>query len=51
MKENKILINKVEIILSTIYFNKAISFMPCFKYKDGEDVIIFTSENFYYLVD
>ena len=51
LKESKILINKVEINLSSMYFNKAISFIPCFKYKDSEDVIIFTTENMYYLVD
>ncbi len=44
-------INKLLVEISTIFFNKAISFVPCFKYEDSEDVILFTSRNIHYLVD
>ena len=30
---------------------QAISFVPCFKYQDSEDVILFASPNIHYLVD
>eukprot|EP00930_Biecheleria_cincta_P037281 TRINITY_DN25573_c0_g1_i1.p1 TRINITY_DN25573_c0_g1~~TRINITY_DN25573_c0_g1_i1.p1 ORF type:complete len:2388 (+),score=410.29 TRINITY_DN25573_c0_g1_i1:162-7325(+) len=49
--ESKICINKIEVEVANIFFNKAISFIPCFKYADGEDVILFTSSNFHYLID
>lgn len=44
-------INQVDAKVATIYFNEAISFIPCFKFQEGEDVIIFTSRNIHYLVD
>lgn len=44
-------INDIRIEIATIFFNKAISFVPCFKYADSEDVILFTSRNIHYLVD
>ena len=44
-------INKIVIEVATIYFNEAISFVPCFKYADSDDVILFTSRNIHYLVD
>ena len=44
-------INKIPVEIATIYFNKAISFVPCFKYVDSEDVILFASPNIKYLVD
>lgn len=44
-------INKVDAKVATIYFNEAISFIPCFKYSEGEDIIIFTSPNIHNLVD
>jgi hypothetical protein len=44
-------INQVDAKVATIYFNEAISFIPCFKYTESEDVIIFTSRNIHYLVD
>ena len=44
-------INQVDAKVATIFFNEAISFIPCFKYSEGEDVIIFTSRNIHYLVD
>ena len=34
-----------------MYFNEAMSFVPCFKYADSEDVILFASPNIKYLVD
>ena len=30
---------------------QAISFVPCFKYADVEDVVLFTSPHIHYLVD
>ena len=44
-------INKIPLEIATLYFNKSFSFVPCFKYEDSEDVIIFTSPNIKYLVD
>ena len=44
-------INQVGAKVGTIFFNEAISFIPCFKFAEGEDVIIFTSRNIHYLVD
>jgi hypothetical protein len=44
-------INKIVVEFSTIFFNEAISFVPCFSYADSEDVILFTSRNVRYLVD
>jgi hypothetical protein len=46
-----IYINKIAIEVATIFFNEAISFVPCFKYADSEDVVLFTSRNMHYLVD
>jgi hypothetical protein len=44
-------INKIVVEIATIFFNEAISFIPCFKYADSEDVILFTSRNLHYHVD
>ncbi len=44
-------INKVDATRAMISFNDAISFIPCFKYTEGKDVIIFTSPNIHNLVD
>lgn len=44
-------INEIPVEIATIYFNEAISFVPCFKYADSEDVILFTSPHIHYLVD
>jgi hypothetical protein len=45
-------INQVQAEISTIMFNQAISFIPCFKYSEGgEDIIIFTSRNIHYHID
>lgn len=44
-------INKIVIEVATIFFNKAVSFVPCFKYADSEDVVLFASRNVHYLVD
>jgi hypothetical protein len=37
--------------VATVYLNGALSFVPCFKYVDSEDVIFFTSRQLHYLVD
>eukprot|EP01043_Picozoa_sp_COSAG02_P023858 COSAG02_NODE_1285_length_13457_cov_11.145606_9_plen_1761_part_00 len=44
-------INKTPVQVATIFFNEAISFVPCFKYADSADVILFASPNIHYLVD
>ena len=44
-------INRILVEVATIFLNDAISFVPCFKYADAEDVILFTSRNIHYLVD
>jgi hypothetical protein len=49
--ETRIKINKNDIEVATIFFNEAISFIPAFKYKDSEDVVLFTSPNIHCLVD
>ena len=49
--EVTIRINKIAIEVATIFFNVAISFVPCFKYADSEDIILFASPNIHYLVD
>ena len=37
--------------VATVFFSQAISFVPCFKYADSEDAILFTSRHIHYLVD
>jgi hypothetical protein len=44
-------INGILVEIATIFFNEAVSFVPCFKYSDSDDVILFTSPNMHYLVD
>jgi hypothetical protein len=44
-------INEDVVEIATIFFNEAISFIPCFKYADGEGVIMSTSPHIHYLVD
>ena len=44
-------INGISLEVATIFFNEALSFVPCFKYADGADVIFFASRNLHYLVD
>jgi hypothetical protein len=44
-------INKIAVEVATIFFNEAISFVPCFKYADSEDVILFSSSHIKYMVD
>eukprot|EP00980_Cylindrotheca_fusiformis_P003810 scaffold839_cov138-Cylindrotheca_fusiformis.AAC.5 len=46
----KISINKIRVEVATVFFNEAISFIPCFKYAESEDVVIFTSPNIHYNV-
>ena len=43
-------INNIVVEVATIFFNEAISFVPCFKYADSEDVILFASRNIKYVV-
>ena len=43
-------INEIAVEIATIFFNEAISFVPCLKYVDSEDVILFTSPHIHYLV-
>ena len=51
-KNIDIKINQVKAEISTIMFNEAISFIPCFKYSvGGEDIILFTSRHIHYHVD
>jgi hypothetical protein len=50
-KEVTIRINRIAVEVATIFFNQAVSFVPCYKYVDSEDVIIFASSNIHYLVD
>jgi len=44
-------INKIDVEVATVFFNRAISFIPCFKYAESEDVVLFTSRNIHYMVD
>lgn len=44
-------INKIAVEVATVYFNEAVSFVPCFKYSDSEDVVLFASRNMRYCVD
>jgi hypothetical protein len=48
---NFIKVNEIPIKITTSFFNEAISFIPCFRYEEGQDFIIFTSKNFHYHVD
>lgn len=51
-RDMDIRINQVKAEISTIMFNEAISFIPCFKYSEGgEDIILFTSKQIHYHVD
>lgn len=44
-------INKSPLKLATVFFNEALSFIPCFKYTEKEDIVLLTSRNIHYLVD
>jgi hypothetical protein len=46
-----ILLNRVPVNFVTMYVNRMVSFIPCFKYSDSEDIIILTSPQFYFHVD
>ena len=42
----RISINKIPLEIAAVFFNEAISFIPCFRYADGgQDVVLFTSPN------
>ena len=43
--------NHIPVEFSTCYFNKAFSFIPCFKYKENKDMILFTNPNILYKID
>lgn len=43
--------NNIAIEVSTMFFNEAISFIPCLKYNDSDDVVLLASQNIHYLVD
>ena len=47
----EICVNSIPVEVATVFFNDAISFVPCFRYTDSEDVILFTSRNFKFHVD
>lgn len=49
--EMTILINKIAVDVATIFLNETISFVPCFKYADSEDVVLFASRNIHYMID
>ena len=50
-RQVKVTVNGIEIEVSCVFFNEAVSFVPCFKYADSADVIFFCSPNIHYLVD
>lgn len=47
----KICVNSIPVEVSTVFFNDAISFVPCFQYTDSEDVVLFASRNMKFHVD
>lgn len=47
----KICVNSIPVEVATVFFNDAISFVPCFQYTDSEDVVLFASGNFKFHVD
>jgi hypothetical protein len=47
----KICVNSIPVEVATVFFNDAISFIPCFQYTDSEDVVLFASRNFKFHVD
>jgi hypothetical protein len=44
-------VNQIAVEIATIFFNEAISFVPCFKYAESADVVLFTSSNMHYMID
>lgn len=46
-----ICVNSIPVEVATIFFNDALSFIPCFQYKDSEDVVIFASPQLKFHVD
>ena len=49
--KTQIWINKISVNIATLFFNDAISFIPCFSYAESNDVILFASKNIHYMVD
>ena len=50
-ERTKIWINKIAVEVATLFFNEAISFVPCFSYAESDDIILFASRNISYQVD
>ena len=44
-------VNSIPVEVATVYFNDALSFVPCFQYTDSEDVVLFCSRNLKFHVD
>ena len=45
-------INRIPLEIGAVFFNEAVSFVPCFRYTDGgQDVVLFTSPNIHYKVE
>ena len=44
-------VNNISVEVANLFFNEAISFLPCFRYIDGEDIVLFTSRNMHFHVD
>ena len=44
-------INRIPLEIGAVFFNEAVSFVPCFRYTGGQDVVLFTSPNIHYKVD
>lgn len=43
--------NGIAIRMATVFFNEAFSFIPCFRYAESSDVVLFSSPNIRYHVD
>jgi len=46
-----ICVNSIPVEVATVFFHDALSFIPCFQYKDSEDVILFASPQLKFHVD
>lgn len=49
--KTQIWINRIAVNIATLFFNEAISFVPCFSYAESNDIILFASKNIHYTVD
>lgn len=50
-EKTRIWINKIAVNVATLFFNEAISFIPCFSYAESNDIILFATRNIHYMVD